>query len=292
MQKRIRLNKYLSLCGLGSRRGAEELIRDNRVSVNGQPVRNLAVMIDPETDTVTVDRREIFPREEMIYLILFKPRGYITTIEDERNRPIVMDLIPQRYRELGVYPVGRLDMDTEGLLLFTNDGELAHKLNHAKFSIAKEYLVNIDSPLEDEHKAAIEKGIYLHQIEIKTRPANVEILDQGGKYLRVIISEGKKRQIRYTFKNLGYTVTSLRRVAYGPLELKGVHRGEYRLLKPREIELLKQAAYPTKISAGKTSAKQKNTSTDKAKSFKPAAKKKTVSAADRKKSGTKKVPSR
>lgn len=270
MEKRIRLNKYLSLCGLGSRRGVEDLIRDRRVSINGTVVRNLAVMIDTETDAVTVDGREIIPREEFVYIMLFKPKGYITTMEDERNRPIVMDLIPERYRELGVFPVGRLDLDTEGLLLITNDGDLAHRLNHAKFSITKEYLVNLDSPLKPEDKAIIEKGLYIHQIEMKTRPAQVEMLDQSGKFLGITISEGKKRQIRYTFKNLGYTVTSLRRIGYGPLVLKGLHRGEHRLLKPREIELLKDAAYPKGAdAAGKkktvlSTAMKKSSSTKKA----------------------------
>lgn len=240
MEKRIRLNKYLSLCGFGSRRGVEDLIREGRVSQNGARITNLAIMVDPATDSITVDGREISPRKKFLYIILFKPKGYITTMEDERNRPIVMDLIPQRFRDEGVFPVGRLDKDTEGLLLFTNDGDLAHSMNHARFGITKQYIVNIDKPLEEQDKKTIEKGMYLHQIDVRTRGAIVELMDNTGKYLQVTLSEGKKRQIRYTFQNLGYKVTALRRITYGPLTLKGLTRGTHRVLRPGEVEELKK----------------------------------------------------
>ncbi len=234
----VRLNKYLSLCGLGSRRKVEELITSGRVCVNGVPVKSLARTIDPENDAVSCDSVLIAPRDRNYYIMLNKPKGYITTLSDERGRPTVMEMIPGKYVKAGVFPIGRLDKDTEGLLLLTNDGEMANRLSRPENKIIKGYHVELDRPLAGEDKKKIEKGIFLHQINLKTRPAKINLIGPTGKSLMMYISEGKKRQIRYTFKIFHYTVTYLRRDKYGPLELSGLKKGEIRLLKKNEIKML------------------------------------------------------
>jgi len=236
---RVRLNKYLSLCGLGSRRKVEDLITSGRVRINNRTIKNLAQMIESDQDIVEFDGSIINPILNFHYLILNKPTGYVTTQNDEKGRPIVMDLIPEKYRKLSVFPVGRLDKDTEGLLLFTNDGELAHRLTHPKFNIPKEYIVELDRPLEQDAKEKIQRGIFIHQIKAKTMPASIEKIDVPGKMIKITIKEGKKRQIRYSFLKFGYKVKKLKRVTDGSLKLTGVNRGTYRLLKKKEIKELK-----------------------------------------------------
>ena len=236
----MRINKFLTLCGLGSRRKVEELITAGRICRNGTPLKKLGTVIDPENDTITFDGRIIKMSEDSCYLILNKPRGYVTTFSDEKGRPTVMELIPEKYRRIGVFPVGRLDMDTEGLLLLTNDGELAQRLNHPRFKVSKRYLVELDKPLQEEDKKKIQKGIFVHQIGIKTRPVRINPSGMSKKFFTITLKEGKKRQIRYTFKNFGYRVVKLRRVAYGPLTLENVNKGEIRPLKAKEVRLLEK----------------------------------------------------
>lgn len=237
---KVRLNKYLNLCGLGSRRKVEELITGNRITVNNRPVTDMATSIDTEADTVKLDNTIIKTHNKVIYLILNKPKGYITTMSDEKGRPIVMSLIPEKYIRAGVVPVGRLDKDTEGLLLLTNDGDLSYKLTRPDFKVSKEYIVELDKPLEEIDQKRIEKGFFVHQIKIKTRPAIVTLSDKTGRFVKIIISEGKKRQIRYTFKNLGYKVMKLKRTGYGPLTLARLNKGDHRELKASELKLLKK----------------------------------------------------
>ena len=237
----IRLNKYLSMCGLGSRRKVEELILSGKITLNGKEVKNLAVSINPESDIVTCDSLTVSPRKLNYYLILNKPRGYVTTLHDEKGRPIVMDLIPNKYIKAGVFPVGRLDKDTEGLLFLTNDGDLAQKLNRPENKFVKGYHVELDKPLREDDKKKIEKGLFIHQIKTKTRPATIQYIGTTGKSVLIYLHEGKKRQIRYSFKNLQYNVKYLKRISYGPLQLAGVNKGEYRLLKSHEIRQIKSA---------------------------------------------------
>ncbi len=235
---KVRLNKYLNLCGLGSRRKVEELITGGRITVNNRQVTDMATSIDTETDIVKLDNSIIKTHNKVIYLMLNKPKGYITTMKDEKGRPIVINLIPEKYIKAGVVPVGRLDKDTEGLLLLTNDGDLSYKLTRPDFRVNKEYIVELDKPLEEKDKKRIEKGFFLHQIKVKTRPAIITISDKTGRFVKIIISEGKKRQIRYTFKNLGYKVIKLRRTGYGPLTLSRLNRGDFRELRTSELKLL------------------------------------------------------
>jgi pseudouridine synthase len=153
-----------------------------------------------------------------------------------------MDLIPTKYRKAGGFPVGRLDKAPEGLQLLTNDGDLAQRLCRPESHVIKSYHVEIDRPLDEADRIRIEKGLFIHQIRVKTRPVTLKALGTSGKSLIINLQEGKKRQIRYTFKNLNYAVTYLKRIAYGPLDLKGLNRGAHRLLKTGELKQLRALA--------------------------------------------------
>lgn len=207
--------------------------------MNGIRTTLLGTVIAPG-DRVTIDGTPLSPPKQSDFLILNKPRGYITTLSDERQRPTVMDLVPEKYRRRGVRPVGRLDLNSEGLLLLTNDGELAHRLTKPRFHVPKEYLLEIDRPLAPEDESRIREGVYLHQLGIKTRSARVHCNDDTRQRVTIILSEGKKRQVRYTLGNLGYKVRSLERTAYGPLTLRRLRRGTCRPLTRSEIRDLKR----------------------------------------------------
>lgn len=236
-KEKMRVNKYLALCGLGARRKVEQYITGRRVTINGVIVTDLSYQVDPDTDIVVVDRKKVTPIGRYYYLMLNKPKGYITTLDDIENRPVVMDLLPQKYRETGVFPVGRLDRDTEGLLLLTNDGELSYRLTHPKFGVPKEYVVELDRPLEFKDKIKIEKGIRLYGT--RTNPAVILPLSKNGTVVKITITEGKKRQVRLTFQYSGYKVKKLKRTAFGPVKLTGVNSGDFRTLKEKEVKSLK-----------------------------------------------------
>jgi pseudouridine synthase len=177
------------------------------------------------------------PVQNFHYLILNKPKGFITSTNDERNRPTVFDLIPQRFKELGIFPVGRLDKDTEGLLIFTNDGDLAYRLTHPRFKIPKIYEVILDKPLRDDHKHTIEHGIELYGSI--TLPASIKPLNDEWTAVAITITEGKKRQVRLMFTMVGYEIVSLTRIQYGPIALGNLQKGKYRILTRQEVEQLK-----------------------------------------------------
>lgn len=239
-----RLNKYLSQCGLGSRRKVESFIIAGRITINGKKAARMGAVIEPG-DLVALDGRQIVPQRIHCYLMLNKPKGYITTLHDEKSRPTVMDLIPERYKAQGVYPVGRLDKDSTGLLLFTNDGELAFRLTRPGYEIPKSYEVEIDRPLSDADRDRIAGGMYIGQLRIKTRPARVVLIDDSRRLVGMTIREGKNRQIRYTFANLGYKVKRLNRSSFGALTLKSIRKGESRVLTKREVEALKKTVSRT-----------------------------------------------
>ena len=235
---KIRLNKFLASCGLGSRRKVETLITEGRIKIDGRVVKDLATSVDPELNEIRLDGKKLSAVNKAYYLMLNKPKGYITTVSDEKGRATVMSLLPEKFIRAGVVPVGRLDKDTECLLLFTNDGNLSHLLTSPDFKVKKEYLVELDKPAVDDDLKKIEKGFFVHQIKTKTRPATVSVADKSRMFVKILISEGKKRQIRYSFKNLGYKVLKLKRTAYGPLSLGRLNRGDHRLLKTSEVRML------------------------------------------------------
>jgi len=240
--KPVRINKFLAACGLGSRRKVESLVLEGRVRVNGSVVTDLAHRVNPQKDSVVVNRTRVSAVPAFHYLMLNKPRGYLTTAEDVEGRAIVLNLIPDRFRDMGVFPVGRLDKDTEGLLLLTNDGDVAYTLTHPKFGIEKEYIVNLDRPLEAKDRERLEKGIFLYGK--KTNRASITPVSPAGDAVRITISEGKKRQIRIMFSSRGYKVNKLKRVRFGPITLGNLHSGEYRALRPGEVKLLRRLVKP------------------------------------------------
>ncbi|MCA1725019.1 MAG: rRNA pseudouridine synthase [Thermomicrobia bacterium] len=230
-----RLQKVLAARGIASRRAAEEIIKAGRVRVNGQVVREMGVKVNPERDNIIVDNKQL-ARPRMRYIILHKPSGYITTTSDERGRWTVMQLVDVEER---IVPVGRLDRDTEGLLLLTNDGEVAHRVMHPRYGIQKEYHAFV-SPLPSQDAVrALGAGIELRdehgQIE-RTAPAKVSLLPvkHGEQWIRIIINEGRKRQVRRMLEAVGCEVRKLVRVRLGPLVLTGIPKGAWRELTPGE----------------------------------------------------------
>lgn len=234
----MRLQKILAQAGVASRRKAEEYIRQGRVMVNGKVVTELGTQADPDEDFVAVDGKRIQIFHNHAYIILHKPTGYITSRSDDKERPVVMDLLPNIREPL--IPVGRLDWDTSGLLLLTNDGDLAYVLTHPAFHVSKTYLVRLDKPMTAEHMQVFEKGILLE--DGKTKPARVRRVNTGKQtatpnlWYEVTITEGRNRQIRKMFEALKYDVRKLKRVSLGEILLGGVGVGKYRRAEAWEIE--------------------------------------------------------
>lgn len=232
----MRINKYISAAGLASRRKADELIVNGNVKVNGVTVRELGIDVK-EGDVVEVNGRMIDKAERMVYIMLNKPVGYVTTSDDEKGRNIVTDLVtdvPER-----IFPVGRLDYNTSGLLLLTNDGDLAYKLTHPKNHIYKTYRAAVQGVISPERLYKLRKGVDIGGFV--TSPAKVKIIKQSERSAVVEISiyEGKNRQVRKMFAAVGNRVQSLERVAVGEIYLARLMTGHYRKLTPKEIDYLK-----------------------------------------------------
>lgn len=233
----MRLNKYLSLAGIDSRRRCDDLIMARMIKVNGEIIDQVGVRIDENKDRVEFKDKPVSLPEQYIYIILNKPKGVMTTARDEYERKTVMDLIPSKKR---IYPVGRLDSDTSGLLLVTNDGMLTNALIHPRYKIPKKYHVMLDKKLKPVSKYAFEHGIELDGQ--KTAPCKLQeirVIDNAS-FVEVELHEGRNRQIRRMFELLGYRVRRLERIAFGPLILSGLRRGEWRYLTKREITMLKK----------------------------------------------------
>ncbi len=232
----IRLNKYLAMCGVASRRKADELIQQGRVAVNDQVITQLGVKINPQKDKVTVDGKLVKPEEKLVYIVLNKPKDCITTVSDEKGRTTVLDLVKVKQR---VFPVGRLDRNTTGVLLLTNDGELAYRLMHPKYKVEKAYKVAIDKPIKPEDLEKLRRGIMLDGR--MTEACDVYILpNSDNKEIGITIHEGRYRQIRRMFERLGYKVRKLHRVSFGGITVSGMERGEWRYLTEKEIKKLKR----------------------------------------------------
>ena len=234
----LRINRFLSMCGVASRRKAEDLLREGRVIVNGRKVSELATRIDPSRDQVFVDGKQITRVHDPVYLVLNKPKDTITTVKDERGRATVMDLVRTRDR---VYPIGRLDRNTTGVLLLTNDGDFAHHLMHPRFQIPKAYHVVCDAPVTTAHMRQLTEGVILE--DGTTAPASLTVIPRTrGKEIGITIHEGRNRQVRRMFEHLGYEVVKLDRVAYGPVTKTGLPRGATRRLTHHELRELKRLA--------------------------------------------------
>lgn len=238
-----RLQKIISAAGVASRRKAEELITAGHVQVNGQVVRELGSKADPETDHVRVNGKLLQPTLRHVYLLLNKPKGYVTTVSDPEKRPTVMDLV--RGVKGRVYPVGRLDYASEGLLLMTNDGELANRLMKAASHVPKTYVVKVAGTPKEESIAKLRAGVSIATDDgkrVRTGPAGVRIVKVAANpWYEITLIEGRNRQIRRMFEAVGHHVEKIKRVRYGPLTLD-VPRGEFRPLTLKEIERLKSAS--------------------------------------------------
>jgi pseudouridine synthase len=234
----IRLNKYLSQAGVASRREADRLIAEGRVLVNGQAVMELGTRVDPERDKVQADGRAIKVASGSVYVMLNKPVGYLVTLKDPFGRPTVRSLMPKL--KARVFPVGRLDAASEGLLLLTNDGELAHRLSHPRFEVKKVYVVKVRGVPEKESLRRLERGLVVEGR--KTAPARAALLSHkpGESVLRVELHEGRKREVRKMCEMIGHPVLELRRTEYAGLALKHLKTGEWRLLTSAEVARLRR----------------------------------------------------
>ena len=236
LKEETRLQKFLASSGVASRRRAEEMIRSGRVRVDGKVVTEMGIRINPDTQVVHCDGRRIDParKEDNVYILLNKPKGYVTTVSDPQGRPTVTSLLKDV--AIRVYPVGRLDLDTEGALLLTNDGELAHKVLHPRFETSKTYEVLVAGIPPAQKIAGLRKGVIIDGK--KTWPAVITLVKQKEQtsLYRVIIHEGRKRQIRKMFDAIAHPVLHLKRTAYGRLTLGSLKSGSYRFLSPAEVK--------------------------------------------------------
>jgi len=233
----------MAQAGIASRRKAEEIIAAGRVTLNGQVVLEQGTKADPERDVICVDGKPLKRRERLVYFVMHKPKGYVTTVSDPEGRPTVMELIkkcPAR-----IYPVGRLDYASEGLLLLTNDGALAQKLTKAGSHVPKKYLVKVSGKPDEQAIERLRRGVTIELDDgrsVKTSPAKIRLSEDGANpWYEVILIEGRNRQIRRMFERVGHHVEKIKRVELGPLVLD-VAPGKYRALTEKEVETLKRVA--------------------------------------------------
>ncbi|MDO9109789.1 MAG: pseudouridine synthase [Desulfatirhabdiaceae bacterium] len=227
---KIRLQKYLSIAGICSRRHGEELILAGKVWVNGKLVTELGTRIDPGTDSVEIDGKPVLDRQRLLYIALNKPRGHVTSCEQPGEK-LVTDLVnvPER-----IYPIGRLDKDSTGLLLLTNDGPLHHRLSHPSFDHEKEYVVTLSAPISDSALQKMAEGMLLSGK--RTRPAEIHRISL--RRFRIILKEGKNRQIRRMVRKVGQDVLQLHRIRIAGIRLGKLDSGKWRFLDPDEVEAL------------------------------------------------------
>ncbi len=231
----MRINKFLATCGVASRRAADQLIKDGLVKINGR-ICSAGDDVEVGSDSVSVNGKLVSAVKKFDYYIMNKPKGYVCTVKDDKGRKTVMDLLPQSAKRL--FPVGRLDYDTEGLLILTNDGDLTFKLTHPKNEVPKTYLVKTEKPVSDEDLSKLRSGVYIDGV--KTKKCNVRIIESSktSSKLHITITEGRNRQVRKMFEAVGNSVDFLKRIKIGDLALTGLNRGEVRPLNAAEINYL------------------------------------------------------
>jgi 23S rRNA pseudouridine2605 synthase len=235
----MRVQKFLARAGVASRRGSEDLMTAGRVKVNGVVVTELGVKVDPAVDVVSVDGKCVSLAEEPVYIAFHKPPGVVTTMSDPQGRTTVAELVPVKQHP-GLFPVGRLDYETTGLLLFTTDGELSHRILHPKWKVEKTYRVLVDGRVEDPELDRLREGVSLD--DGLTAPARVAALRRGAtSYCEIAIREGRKRQVRRMFSAIGHPVIELHRVSFGPVGLGDLSKASWRYLTPHEVSALKVA---------------------------------------------------
>lgn len=228
----IRLQKYISDSGITSRRKAEELILDGRVKVNGI-VATLGCKVDEINDVIEIDSKVISKEENKVYIMLNKPTGYLSSVSDDRGRKTVVDLVDVKER---IFPVGRLDFDTEGLLLLTNDGEFTYKITHPKFEITKTYIAKLDKNVNPEDLKKFLKGVKIEDYLALAK--EVSLINEDKNEVLITISQGKNRQVRKMFEKIGYKVITLKRISIGKLMLGTLKKGEWKHLSKKELDRL------------------------------------------------------
>ncbi len=232
----MRINKYLAECGVASRRNCDKLILEGLVTINGK-VCSLGAEVDENSDVVLVDGKRINSVKKYSYYMMNKPKGYVCTVKDDKDRKTVMDLLPPSVGR--VFPVGRLDYDSEGLLLFTNDGDFCNRLLHPSNEIPKTYLVKIEGFLEESSLDKLRKGVVIDGV--KTKKCTIRIVDETKTFTKyhVTVTEGRNREIRKMFLTQGKEVKFLKRIKIGDLRLGSLNRGDVRKLTTEEVEYLK-----------------------------------------------------
>ncbi|MEE0867447.1 MAG: pseudouridine synthase [Clostridia bacterium] len=233
----MRLQKYIAQCGVASRRAAEKIISQGRVRVNGEIIDFMGFEVDPKTDTVEVDSKVLHEEKKKYYIMLNKPKNYVTTVSDDLGRPTVMELVEDI--DARIYPVGRLDFETSGLLLMTNDGDFANSVTHPASEINKVYIAVTDKPLDEEQLNALREGVIID--DFKTSPARVENLKKVkyGFEVKITIHEGKNRQVRKMLEAVGARAVSLKRISVGSITLGNLPEGKWRKLSDAEINKLR-----------------------------------------------------
>lgn len=251
----MRLQKYLSNAGVASRRSAEKMIGEGRVAVNGDIVREMGVQVDENNDVIEVDGEVVKNTEKKYYIMLNKPAGFVTTVSDDKGRPTVMELVSDISAR--IYPVGRLDYDTEGLLILTNDGDLTYKITHPKHDISKTYVAEVTGNITMDTILQLRRGVVIDGQ--KTSPAEVEVVGatQYGTKVEITIHEGRNRQVRKMFESLGCIVKKLKRTKEAGLTLGHLPLGKWRKLSESEVNMLKKI----ETSGKKTTIRRKNTKT-------------------------------
>jgi pseudouridine synthase len=242
MCAQIRINRFLAAAGLGSRRACEQLIREGRVRVNGHTADRLAMIINTDSDRVDVDGRPVGEPVPPMVLVLHKPGGVLSTVSDGFGRTTVIDLARKRGYAMRLFPVGRLDLDTSGILLLTNDGDLAHRLMHPRYKVEKRYVAVVDGDVDEYTAGRLAAGVDIG--EITTQPCYVHVVARSdtGSTVEVRIKEGRKRQIRRMFAAFGLKVVELRRVALGDLEFADLEPGDIRPLTDEELFEIRRMA--------------------------------------------------
>ena len=235
----VRLQKYIAMCGVASRRAAEQLITDGKVTVNGEKVTEQGVKVEIGADSIKVNGKPIKPSGKLYYIMLNKPVGYVSTVKDQFERPTVIDLMGSEINER-LFPVGRLDYDTEGLLLLTNDGDFTYKVTHPKHNIEKTYIAILKGGISIKGLAQLRGGVRLDD-GFMTSPAKVEMIDavDGHTTIKITIHEGKNRQVRRMFEAVGSKVKELQRISIGTVSLGNLPLGRWRHLTSHEISYLK-----------------------------------------------------
>jgi pseudouridine synthase len=233
-----RIQKILSRAGIASRREAERMVLEGRVTVNGKVIDTLGFKADPLKDHIKVDGKRLVRFEPNVTLLLNKPRGYVSTVRDPEDRPTIMDLLKGVKRK--VYPVGRLDIDTEGLLLLTNDGDLAYLLSHPRYSVPRTYLAKVSGVPEERDLNRLKRGVNLEDGKAKAVSVSILRLSEKNSWIRIVVTEGRNHLVKRMLFAMGHSVLKLKRIEFGPLRLGTLSPGQFRYLTPEELSRLKK----------------------------------------------------